>query len=242
MTFNNSQTSTPSSHTTTRLVPTVDDLAAIEPNFLPGQSIAIAQWQPHGGFIIRPGVVVDFDFTQFHLTVFNEEHDAQPVILPIAALVADGRGGTPDNDMLTLDFADGKLWKIHPTTPTDDGPTTTGCLVNDRSQESPFDVGPLHQVGFEQGHDVVKDPSHVQAVTVGYRRNVYDGEGVLLGCAESHDATNLWVIRLADGDDYGPITDHRPFDSLADAAQAIYHTQGLTGRWAIRTMVEVPLF
>src|SRR5699024_911733 len=122
MTFNNSQTSTPSSHTTTRLVPTVDDLAAIEPNFLPGQSIAIAQWQPHGGFIIRPGVVVDFDFTQLHITVFDDNHDAQPVILPMSVLVTEDLVGTPNGDMLTLDFAYGQLLQIHPTTTYEDVP------------------------------------------------------------------------------------------------------------------------
>src|SRR5699024_12711349 len=96
MTFKDSQTSKLFNNTTTRLFPTVDDLAAIEPNFLPGQSITIAQLWPHGGFRIRHGVVVDFDFTQLHITVFNEEHDSQPVILPISALVTDDRSGTPD--------------------------------------------------------------------------------------------------------------------------------------------------
>src|SRR5699024_7062753 len=229
MTFKDSQTSKLFNNTTTRLFPTVDDLAAIEPNVLPGQSIAVARWWTHGGFRIRHGVVVDFDFTQLHITVFDDNHDAQPVILPMSVLVTDDLVGTPNDDMLTLDFADGQLWKIHPTTPADDGPTTTGCLVNDRGQESPFDIGPLHQVGFDQCHEVVQDPSDVQAVAVGYRRNVYDGDGVLLGCAESHDATNLLVIRLAEGDDYDPITAHPPIHHFANTAQANCHAQGLNG-------------
>src|SRR5699024_12815482 len=122
MTFKDSQTSKLFNNTTTRLFPTVDDLAAIEPNFLPGQSITIAQLWPHGGVRIRHGVVVDFDFTQLHITVFDDNHDAQPVILPMSVLVTEDLVGTPNGDMLTLDFAYGQLLQIHPTTTYEDVP------------------------------------------------------------------------------------------------------------------------
>lgn len=133
-------------------------------------------------------------------------------------------------------------YQLTARTPVFDGPTVTGPLVNDKGQESPFDVAPLQQVWKDFDLDCGRFDDHVDRTV--YRHDIFDGDGTLMGCIETADGGQTWqACKWYSFDEmFMAIDAFEPSASMSDNAQLVYLEADGTGRWTKCTMIEVPLF
>ena len=136
----------------------------------------------------------------------------------------------------------GVTYQLTARTPVFDGPTVTGPLVNDKGQESPFDVAPMQQVWKDLDLDCSRYDDYVDRTV--YRHEVHDGDGTLMGCIETADGGQTWqACKWYSFDEmFAAIDAFEPSASISDNAELVYREAGGTGRWTKCTMIEIPLF
>lgn len=234
---------------------TYDDLMdEIEHHFLPGQYVHVEQWtttersEDNVEYTMTEGFISDSDDWEF-LFIGEIDRKADKPSEKRLCIDLTGDGGA----ILPTVAATGTLvipdpsapnvtYQITSRTPVFNGPSVTGCLTNDRGQESPYDVTVLKQRWLNIYQEDVQRHDSLAERTV-YRHEVRDDNGKLMGCVETSDGGQTWEARkwYAAKRKYSPIEGFEATESITDNAQLVYLVAGGTGRWTKRTMIEVPL-